>query len=49
MVHFLFFCVIDVFFPLEGFYLVSLIISVSTADIKMLAKATATFVPIAVP
>ena len=33
----------------RGFILLLLIISVSTAGIKMLAKDTATFVPIAVP
>ena len=35
-------------FHSRGFILLLLIISVSTANIKMLAKATATFVPIAV-
>ena len=35
-------------FHSRDFILLLLIISVSTADIKMLAKATATFVPIAV-
>ena len=36
-------------FHSRRFILLLLIISVSTADMKMLAKATATFVPIAVP
>ena len=36
-------------FHSSGFLLLLLIISVSTADIKMFAKATAIFVPIAVP